>query len=488
MGGITGALHSVAGNTAAAAAGRIFAGGVAFLATAILARVLGPDSFGEYSGILALLYLFNAAADLGLYNFLLRQISSENVNASQVLREVLGLRVAALTLFLLAGVATAYFTLELSHASLIGLVVAASMFAAQSLTQLGLAPLQKNLAVYKASFVEGLARILQLVLTILAAALMPSIDVFIGVLALASLLQLGLVWRSASQWAGFSLTFSFSRLKAVFAETLPIGISLIFTLIYFRLDTVLLALLRSDREVGLYNLSYKILENLIFFPAAFVGLVMPRLSRASSQQRWDDFGKIYRSAANIIVAASLPLVVGGWFLAEPLAVLLGGREFLEAAIPLRILLFATALIFAGTILGSAVIAAGLQKKAVKVYCAAMLFNVSVNLLLIPKFGYMAAAFVTVVTEVIVDAGLVWVLWNTINPGVSARAIAAAIFATLLMAVPLVLFSQGAFQNFGALSVVPFVVVCPIIFAAAFVALGGASYAERAILFAKKEEF
>src|SRR3989344_3505116 len=92
-------LSSVAGNTSAAAAGRIIAGGFAVIATAVLARTLGPGSFGEYSAILATLYLFNAAADLGLYNYLSKEIAVTE-NPSTLWGHVLGIRLVSLCVFL----------------------------------------------------------------------------------------------------------------------------------------------------------------------------------------------------------------------------------------------------------------------------------------------------------------------------------------------------------------------------------------------------
>ena len=481
MGGFYKRLGSVAGNTAAAAAGRIIAGGFAFIAIALLARALGPDSFGEYSAILATLYLFNAAADLGLYNYLSREIAVSE-NPSLLWGNVLGVRLAALTVFLGLGSIVTLVVLGLSEASFAALILAAALFAIQSVTQLVLAVLQKHLAVHSAAAAEVVARILQVVLTLFVAIRVPTIEAFIGVLVLSSLVQLLMTLGAAKQFITLRPEWFSAHWLTIIKETIPIGISLIFTLIYFRLDTVLLAILRTDREVGVYNLSYKVLENLIFFPAMFTGLLMPRIARAAANNMPREVQKIVTFACTVVVAGALPMVVGGWFLAQPLVAVLGGGAFLEAAVPLQILLFATALIFLGTALGTTTIALGLQKKAMWVYLVAMVFNVAVNLIAIPSFGYYAAALVTVATELLVDLGLLCVLFPVVRPNIRARALGAIVVATAVMAVPLVLFAAPLFDAVGAFALVPFLVGCPLLFASVFLALGGIAPEDRALLF------
>ena len=63
------------------------------------------------------------------------------------------------------------------------------------------------------------------------------------------------------------------------------GIAAILVMIYFKLDTVMLSFMKDQIDVGIYGLAYKILENLIFFPAMFVGLIMPLLSKHAFSNR-----------------------------------------------------------------------------------------------------------------------------------------------------------------------------------------------------------
>ena len=98
---------------------------------------------------------------------------------------------------------------------------------------------------------------------------------------------------------------------------------------------------------------------------------------------------------------TLPLVIGTLFLAKDIINLIGGGQFAESAIVLKILVFAIVAIFFGTFFINISIAAGLQKKLMSIYAVAAVFNILANLIFIPKFSYIAAANISVITEALV---------------------------------------------------------------------------------------
>src|SRR3989344_2498650 len=391
-------LQTVAANTMISAAARLLGGVFALVTIGIVTRALGPGSFGEYSAILAFLYLFSIAADLGLYQYLLRESSRPGVDESAVFSLAFTLRIAALTFILGTGIAAAFLFVPVSSAARLGIPLAAAAFWLQSLVQLGMPPFQKRLVVYWTAVADVAARILQLALSAAVAYVSGSVVLFLGVLATSSLLQFLVQFAVLRRYLAFRLSFSFGAARHIVQESLSIAAGLLFTLIYFRLDTVMLSFFQPPEDVGIYNLSYKVLEYLIFFPAMFVGLVMPRLSREAVGENLAAFKKTLARLFDVVVFAAAPVLLGGLFLAPLIVEALGGSAFAAAAVPLRILLFATALIFLGTVFGSATIALGQQRKAMWVYAGGMVCNFLLNLIFIPRFSYVAAAASTVVTE------------------------------------------------------------------------------------------
>jgi len=181
---------------------------------------------------------------------------------------------------------------------------------------------------------------------------------------------------------------------------MPVGISAVVTFAYFKMDTILLSVMKGSEAVGIYNMAYKIIENITFFPGMIVGLILPLLSMYVFSDR-RHFNKVANETAKVFFLIVVPLITGVIFLAEDIIAIIGGGEFVISANVLRILIFALAFIFFGNLFNSILISANFQKKLMYVltFCAA--FNIVLNLILIPIYSYNGAAIVSVVTEFLV---------------------------------------------------------------------------------------
>jgi O-antigen/teichoic acid export membrane protein len=196
------------------------------------------------------------------------------------------------------------------------------------------------------------------------------------------------------------LQFDFVYWKEFLKESLPMGAVAIISFVYFKMDTIMLSIMKNGTDVGIYNAAYKVLENSTFFPALICGLVLPIMSRDIFTNR-KNFQIISDQTLKFFILLIVPLTVVTLFLSEGIISLIGGAGFAESAHVLRILIFALALIFLGHFFNAILIVSNLQKKLMLVLLAAAVVNVSLNLILIPRFSYLGAAYVSVGTELIV---------------------------------------------------------------------------------------
>lgn len=180
----------------------------------------------------------------------------------------------------------------------------------------------------------------------------------------------------------------------------PLAIASFLVMIYFSSDSLFLSILKPAADVGVYRLPYKILESLIFFPAMFVGLIMPLLSR-SAQSDQGKFKNIFQRASNVLMIFALPLVVGTMALSPQIIELLGGGKYSESAMIFNILIVAVGIIFFGTLFSYVLIALEKQKSLLWISAVGAVFNVAANLIFIPRYSYYAAAVTTVLTEALV---------------------------------------------------------------------------------------
>lgn len=435
---------NIAFNTLVSYAGRVISSIFALVTVGLMTRALGQERFGEYTTITAYLSMFVILADLGLQVLMTREISRGKNDSSREVSGFFTLRLISSLAFLLIGLA-ALALFPYSSAIKIGMAIGASGFFFLSVNQLLLGVFQKHLAMHLTALAEVLGRGVQLLLVYLIYTLYIGqrtsyiqLFLFLGAMSAASLVIFVLQYYFTRKFIKIGWKVDIAHCKEILKTTWPIALSIVLTLIYFKIDTIFLSLMKPQADVGIYGVAYRVLESLIFFPAVFAGIMLPILSR-EAVSNLAQFRVVFNRAFRIITIFAVPMMVGGIVLAYSIANLIGGREFLAAGAPLQALFIATGLIFFGNLLGRAVIALDLQKKAALVYLFGVILNVALNFIFIPKYTYMGAAWTTVVTELMITVFLFWFVWKKARISLEISTIIKAVFAAAFMGLALLVF-------------------------------------------------
>ena len=408
-------------NTVAQSLGKIFAAGIGLVTIAILSQYLGENGFGGYSTVIAFLGVFVVLADFGLYLYVVREISKPGIDSAKVISNALGLRLTVALASLLAGAAIAWF-LPYDRAVKEAIFVCVLAFLFISLNQVLVGIFQKHLAQYLLVISETIGRAVHLILVMLFIKNSLSLGYFIAALLAGNIATFALTVMWARKYERFTIAFDFGFWKEILKNTWPLIFAVVLNLLYFKTDTVILSWFRPQEAVGVYSLPYKILEGLLAFPAMFVGLVMPLLSR-SAFNNWGEFKTtIQRSFDALFLMAALAVIIIMNFAREIIAFMknvgvffaqkAGGVEtapaYADSADLLRILILSAGTIFLGTLFGYAVVALGQQRAMIKGYLAGAIAGLVLYFLLIPPFGYWGAAWGTLISEIIV-AGFAYLL-------------------------------------------------------------------------------
>lgn len=360
---------------------------------------LGPEGFGMYATVLAFFSLFSAIIDLGLGPVTAREISRENADEQNILGKIVTLRLLTSgTLVILSPILIYFF--PYSQELKIGIFFAAlaTVFSTFSYVLNGI--FQKRLIMDKVAFIELGGKLLQVGLVWFF------ITAQFGFLYIASTVVIALIFNAtlayilSRRYIHFRLSFDPSFWKNFLKESLPLGATAIITFAYFKFDTILLSIWQSQAEVGVYNVAYKIIENLVFFPAMLVGLILPLLSRYIYTNR-PYFEEIAGKTSKVFLVFVTPLVVGTWFLAPYIVHIISGADFAAAVPVLRILILALACIFFGNYFNMLLIVSNAQKKLMIALLCIALVNVAVNVVVIPLYSYMGAAYTSLLTEFLV---------------------------------------------------------------------------------------
>lgn len=387
-------------NTVAQSAGKILAIGIGLITVGLLSRYLAEAGFGQYSTILAYLGFFVVLADLGLYLFVVREISKPNTDHGRIISNALGLRLviglASLTAGSLLALVLPYDPI-VKKTMFIG--IAAFLFVLLHQVLIGI--FQKHLVQYLTTLSEIAGRGLSLALIYWFIKESLPLPFFVLALVFGNAAIFILTLILARRFEKFSIAFDLSFWRYILSASWPLTFAIVLNLIYFKADTIILSLFHAAEAVGVYSLPYKILEVLLSFPAMFVGLVMPILAR-DADVSWDKFKITLQRSFDALLLAVLPMIITTQFFARPIIdVIKGQQEYADSPALLKILILATGIIFLGTLFGYAVVAVNKQRAMIKGYLAGALVGLSLYFLLIPKFGYWGAAWGTVATELVV---------------------------------------------------------------------------------------
>jgi O-antigen/teichoic acid export membrane protein len=211
-------------------------------------------------------------------------------------------------------------------------------------------------------------------------------------------------------------------------ESWPLFVNQLLQGLFFKIDALLLPALAGTAAAGVYAAAYKVSEGAGVISSSFTLALFPRLARES------DLSGAYRLALRLLLQIALPLAAGIALLSEPIVGIVGGREYLpDSAIALSILICYLPLSYANGLIQYVLIAASRQRLLTAAFLAALVFNVVANFVLIPRFSYVGAAWVTVLSEVVLLVPFRWAAAQ-VAPGVSlVREARTPVLATLLMA-------------------------------------------------------
>jgi O-antigen/teichoic acid export membrane protein len=374
---------------------------LALVAIGFITRYLGTQGFGDYSTVLAYFAFIGAVADLGLYAITAREISRPGADEEKILGNAFALRMVS-SIAVFAVVPVFVFFLPYSQNVKIGILIAAASFVFSSTYSVLNGVFQKNLAMDRVATAEVLGKAIQVAIVVFAVQKDLGFTTIILAMLASLIFDFVLVLILVRKYVKLTLRFDFGYWKKFLKESLPLGLSAIVIFIYFKMDTILLSVLKTNAEVGIYNAAYKVIESVSFFPSMIIGLMFPLFSRHIFSDK-KHFKHLADETLKVFMILVVPMVIGTLFLSDGIIHLIGGNAFAQSANTLRILIFALAFIFFGGFFNNILIAANHQKKMLWAFVACAAFNVSANLIFIPLYSYTASAIISSFTEFLVAA-------------------------------------------------------------------------------------
>jgi len=179
----------------------------------------------------------------------------------------------------------------------------------------------------------------------------------------------------------------------LFASTLAINV-------YINLDTVMLGIIRTDRDVGMYSTAVKVKVVLLQIVNAISTVLFPRLTYYLSQGKIQEYNNALKKSFSIILSITIPLTIYFEMMAEECILILGGKEYIDAVTCMRILLPILVVSGFSNITGNQIlIPNGKDTAFMKAVSVGALVDFLLNLVFMKEYGFNGAALATLIAEI-----------------------------------------------------------------------------------------
>ena len=368
------------------------------VSVAMTARYLGPGPYGQIMIAVVFIGIWTSLSDLGIGTVIVRRVTSGRGELERLVRVNSGLSLMyCIPLAALAG-GSGLLIYDDAEVRTMLVVMSASLLMMTMTTRFE--PVFLTTVRFSAVALADLtSRLATLGVIAWLVSSHANIIWFAAAQLVTPAVQLVIQGVAASRHISLRPVFSREETVSLLRESLPQMGVIVIAILYWRADGVILSLVSTHSEVGVYGLAYTVAFNTVVLSTFFL---KASLSTATGLFAHDvvAFAAFIRRSVEVMFVLGVPVAIVGSMLAGPVIELLGDRAFVERGAPTLALLFiAVALRFATATFGQALIACHQQQFLFRLSIATLAFNVVLNLPLAPRFGAVGAAAALVCTEV-----------------------------------------------------------------------------------------
>lgn len=411
-----------------------------FFALVYAARYLGVESFGILSLAIAFTGIFSVFMDMGLSTLTTRELARKKSDTETYI----------------SNITTIKLVLTLINLGLIFFIVQFLGYNQQTITVIYLIlfyTIFNNFSIMFYAVFQANEKIEYQSLGVIISSILLLIGVLVAIYYKFDIIQFSsiytvtgffvLVYVSFSylyKYPSPKLKFNAQKWKFLIKESWPFAITNMSTYIYTWIDTILLSILVGQEAVGLYNASYKLVLVLMFIPVVFNTAIFPIMSKyyiSSKESLNITFEKLFK----IMVIAAIPIGIGTVIIAKKLIVLIYGTEFIGAVLALQILIWSIVLIFARSPFERVLEASNQQLLVTKLFLIGVIFNIILNIIVIPKYSFIGAGIITVFTDALI-LGLILILIKNFGIKISTKikkSLLKIVLASLVMGIVVYVF-------------------------------------------------
>lgn len=414
-------FKKIASNTITQILSKVWTAIISIFLLSFLTNYLSVELFWLYNKMYNYLGIFSFLADLWLYTITIREISNHPEKTEKIVGNVLGLRlilwIIIIFLALWIGVFLPWYNtiLALSSIFIVSLFTLFWLFNSSIL-----ALMQAKMRIEFNLISTVLGKLFTLVSVIfIVFVFFPWVKQTSFFLPFLCIMLAGLLWVIvhtslnyffASRLVRIRFLFEKDMMWYLFKISLPYWLALFLSVVYFKVDIILLSLLEpkgiADTSIALYSLPMKIIEVLMILIGFYLNAILPILSQYFEKKNVQKAKQLLSFSFEILFSFGLIIFTLGVFFRKTIILLVANEKYLDPSLVYNasdaFFIVLTSVVFysISSLFSYIFIASGNQARLLKINAWITLFNIVWNIIFIPKFSFIGAWIVTVFSQIL----------------------------------------------------------------------------------------
>lgn len=400
---------------------------ISILLLSVLTNYLSQELFWLYSKVYNYLWIFAFLADLGLYTITIREVTKNKENSKKIVSNVMTLRSLLGIIIIFLSLVIAYFLPWYNEKIALVSIFIVSIFTLFSLVNSSiLALMQANLKMEFSLFSTILWKLITFIWILLVVFLFykkweitdfsfPFYFIMLSWLVWIFLNTL-LNYFYAKKITNIWFSFDWKYIKHIFKISIPYWLALFLSVVYFKVDVVLLSILEpkklADISIALYSLPMKIVEVLMVVWWFYLNSILWELSRNFEKKDFDNLKRILKISFKILFSFSLFLLVFWTLFRNHIIEIVANKDYINpinhiysSSDVFFVVLLVVVFYFISNLFIYVLIASNNESKLLKINIIVAIFNIIWNIIVIPKYSFMWSAVITVMSQI-----LLFMIW------------------------------------------------------------------------------
>ncbi len=400
-------VKRLAKNTFFLLVSRLLTSIVGFVLLIYITRYLGEVDFGKYSFAMSFTALFEIFADIGISQLIIRELSRNKELTSEYITNITALKLF-FSFFMLLLIALVINILGYPEDTKYVVYIFGIYTVLISFMKISMSIFQAFEKMEYIAVVDVIERIAALSLTYIIFSrgygLIELSYVYVTAGLIGVIISIIII---LIKFPKPKFTINTLICKKLVHDSIPFGLNVLFGILFFKIDSVMLSILKGDAAVGIYSAAYNPLLSLSgLITGIIVTGVYPVMSRYFISSK-DNLKTLIVHFSKYTAIIGFPISIGCFILAKQFIHLFYGNQYSDSVIAFQILALFIPIRLTSSLTATVLSSINKQKLRTAIVCASSFINIILNLVLIPYLSYIGASISTVLSELFLNCAIVY---------------------------------------------------------------------------------